>query len=137
MAGYFYSHISTKFIAIIVMQVYPYLVVNDSSVSESRREERLLQLLRMMNMFLEKQKVNNTMLLFICCLFMRGLQETCRRHLMFTVPRVVAVSPQMRLVEVNKYTSWLCSLIVCVYWYSFVSSSKLLQHLIVTLGQPI
>ena len=31
---------------------------------------------------------------------MRGSQETCRRHLMFTVPRVVAVSPQMRLVEV-------------------------------------
>ena len=29
------------------------------------------------------------------------LQEACRRHLGFTVPRVVAVSPQMRLVEDN------------------------------------
>ena len=29
-------------------------------------------------------------------------QETCRRHLLFTIPRVVAVSPQMRLVEDNK-----------------------------------
>ena len=28
-------------------------------------------------------------------------QETCRRLLHFTVPRVVAVSPQMRLVEDN------------------------------------
>ena len=28
-------------------------------------------------------------------------QESCRRHLQFTVPRVVAVSPQMRLVEDN------------------------------------
>ena len=35
---------------------------------------------------------------------MTGLQETCRRHLMFTVPRVVAVSPQMRLVEVKSHT---------------------------------
>ena len=33
-------------------------MVNDSSVSESRREERLLQLLRMLNMFLEKRKVS-------------------------------------------------------------------------------
>ena len=29
------------------------------------------------------------------------LQESCRRYLQFTVPRVVAVSPQMRLVEDN------------------------------------
>lgn len=29
------------------------------------------------------------------------LQETCKRLLHFTVPRVVAVSPQMRLVEDN------------------------------------
>ena len=29
------------------------------------------------------------------------MQETCRRLLYFTVPRVVAVSPQMRLVEDN------------------------------------
>lgn len=64
-------------------QVYPYLVVNDACLTESRREERVLQLLRMMNHFLTKQK------------------ETLRRLLYFTVPRVVAISPQMRLVEDN------------------------------------
>ncbi|KAJ8314001.1 hypothetical protein KUTeg_008562 [Tegillarca granosa] len=64
-------------------KVYPYLVVNDACLTESRREERVLQLLRMMNHFLTKQK------------------ETSRRLLYFTVPRVVAISPQMRLVEDN------------------------------------
>ncbi|XP_065923524.1 transformation/transcription domain-associated protein isoform X7 [Magallana gigas] len=64
-------------------KVYPYLVVNDACLTESRREERVLQLLRMMNHFLTKQK------------------ETLRRLLYFTVPRVVAISPQMRLVEDN------------------------------------
>ncbi|XP_041366452.1 transformation/transcription domain-associated protein-like [Gigantopelta aegis] len=64
-------------------KIYPYLVVNDACLTESRREERVLQLLRMLNHFLAKQK------------------ETCRRLLYFTVPRVVAVSPQMRLVEDN------------------------------------
>lgn len=55
-------------------QVYPYLVVNDSSVSESRREERLLQLLRMMNMFLEKQKVST------CNLIIQYSWRDYRRH---------------------------------------------------------
>lgn len=64
-------------------KIYPYLVVNDACLTESRREERVLQLLRMLNHFLTKQK------------------ETSRRLLYFTVPRVVAVSPQMRLVEDN------------------------------------
>lgn len=64
-------------------KVYPYLVVNDGILTESCREERVLQLLRMLNLFLTKQK------------------ETCRRLLYFTVPRVVSVSPQMRLVEDN------------------------------------
>ncbi|KAK7109588.1 transformation/transcription domain-associated protein-like isoform X2 [Littorina saxatilis] len=64
-------------------KIYPYLVVNDPCMTESRREERVLQLLRMLNHFLTKQK------------------ETSRRLLYFTVPRVVAVSPQMRLVEDN------------------------------------
>ncbi|XP_064648217.1 transformation/transcription domain-associated protein-like isoform X2 [Lineus longissimus] len=64
-------------------KIYPYLIVNDACLTESRREERVLQLLRMLNHFLGKQK------------------ETCRRLLHFTVPRVVAVSPQMRLVEDN------------------------------------
>jgi len=64
-------------------KLYPYLVVNDAWLTESRREERVLQLLRMINLFLEKRK------------------ETARRQLQFNVPRVVAVSPQMRLIEDN------------------------------------
>ncbi|KAK9874414.1 hypothetical protein WA026_002761 [Henosepilachna vigintioctopunctata] len=64
-------------------KIYPYLVVNDSGVADARREERVLQLLRMMNNYLGKQK------------------ETSRRFLNFTVPRVVAVSIQIRLVEDN------------------------------------
>ncbi|XP_035826346.1 transformation/transcription domain-associated protein isoform X2 [Aplysia californica] len=62
---------------------YPYLVVNDGCLIESRREERTLQLLRMLNQFLTKQK------------------ETSRRLLYFTVPRVLSVSPQLRLIEDN------------------------------------
>uniref|UniRef100_A0A0L8IF18 Non-specific serine/threonine protein kinase n=1 Tax=Octopus bimaculoides TaxID=37653 RepID=A0A0L8IF18_OCTBM len=64
-------------------KIYPYLVINDGCLTESCREERVLQLLRMLNLFLTKQK------------------ETSRRLLYFTVPRVVSFSPQMRLVEDN------------------------------------
>ncbi|XP_029107787.1 transformation/transcription domain-associated protein isoform X2 [Scleropages formosus] len=64
-------------------KMYPYLVMNDACLTESRREERVLQLLRLLNPCLEKRK------------------ETTKRHLFFSVPRVVAVSPQMRLVEDN------------------------------------
>ncbi|XP_075538774.1 transcription-associated protein Nipped-A isoform X6 [Dermacentor variabilis] len=64
-------------------KIYPYLVVNDACLSDARREERVLQLLRMLNTLLDKQK------------------ETARRFLHLAVPRVVAVSPQMRLVEDN------------------------------------
>ncbi|XP_033101198.1 transformation/transcription domain-associated protein-like isoform X1 [Anneissia japonica] len=62
-------------------KIYPYLVVNNACLGESRREERVLQLLRMLNHFLAKRKA------------------TAKRQLQFTVPRVVAVSPQMRLVQ--------------------------------------
>ena len=58
-------------------KIYPYLVVNDSGLADARREERVLQLLRMLNHLLGKHK------------------ETSRRFLNFTVPRVVAVSPQV------------------------------------------
>ena len=64
-------------------KIYPYLLVNDSCLSDARREERVLQLLRLMNHYLGKQK------------------ETAKRFLSFTVPRVVAISPQTRLVEDN------------------------------------
>ena len=68
-------------------KIYPYLVVNDSGLADARREERLLQLLRMMNHLLGKHN------------------ETSKRFLNFTVPRVVAVSPQMRLVEDNPHST--------------------------------
>lgn len=64
-------------------KIYPYLVVNDCGLADARREERVLQLLRMLNLYLGKQK------------------ETSRRFLHYTVPRVVAVSQQIRLVEDN------------------------------------
>lgn len=38
-------------------KIYPYLVVNDSGVGDARREERVLQLMRMLNHYLGKQKV--------------------------------------------------------------------------------
>jgi len=64
-------------------KIYPYLIVNDCYIGDARREERVLQLLRMLNHYLGKQK------------------ETSSRFLHITVPRVVAVSPQLRLVEDN------------------------------------
>lgn len=39
-------------------KIYPYLLVNDSGLVDARREERVLQLLRMLNHYLGKQKVN-------------------------------------------------------------------------------
>ncbi|MGH0143484.1 UNVERIFIED_CONTAM: hypothetical protein FKN15_046212 [Acipenser sinensis] len=47
-------------------KIYPYLVMNDACLTESRREERVLQLLRLLNPCLEKRK------------------ETTKRHLLFT-----------------------------------------------------
>lgn len=115
-------------------KIYPYLVVNDSGLGDARREERVLQLLRMLNHYLGKQKVrestrcldillytsdsywswnnyttfcsNNSLILVIInwwdhCKDCQLSQETSRRFLHFTVPRVVAVSPQMRLIEDN------------------------------------
>ncbi len=39
-------------------QIYPYLVLNDPQGSRCRSEERILQLLSMVNLFLEKDKVS-------------------------------------------------------------------------------
>ena len=64
-------------------KVYPYLVLNDSCLSDTRREERVLQLLRLLNQYLVNKK------------------ETGRRYLQFTSPRVVAINPGLRLVEDN------------------------------------
>ncbi|KAK2117156.1 hypothetical protein P7K49_004042 [Saguinus oedipus] len=52
-------------------KIYPYLVMNDACLTESRREERVLQLLRLLNPCLEKRK------------------ETTKRHLFFTAQTVV------------------------------------------------
>ncbi|KAJ4430690.1 hypothetical protein ANN_19281 [Periplaneta americana] len=123
-------------------KIYPYLVVNDSGLGDARREERVLQLLRMLNHYLGKQKnfaiikrpikkcdriytvkevcalVASSSKKSSCTLtmvdtddildcsswwsrFYNRSTETSRRFLHFTVPRVVAVSPQMRLIEDN------------------------------------
>lgn len=41
-------------------KIYPYLVVNYLCFGDTRREERVLQLLRMLNHYLGKQKVTVT-----------------------------------------------------------------------------
>ncbi|XP_055838887.1 transcription-associated protein 1 isoform X2 [Episyrphus balteatus] len=64
-------------------KIYPYLVVIESGLGDARREERVLQFLRMLNQYLDKQK------------------ETSRRFLNITVPRVVPISAQMRLAQDN------------------------------------
>jgi len=58
-------------------------VITDSTVTEARREERFLQLQRLLNLYLCKHK------------------ETARRLLNFTVPRVVSFAPNLRFVEDN------------------------------------
>ena len=63
-------------------KIYPYLILNDSAL-ESRNEERVLQMLRLLNHYLGKQK------------------ETARRFLNFTIPKVVAINPTLRMVEDN------------------------------------
>lgn len=78
-------------------KIYPYLVMNDACLTESRREERVLQLLRLLNPCLEKRK------------------ETTKRHLFFTgrgtsfqkgrrftsnaLPCLLFCSPQQLLLE--------------------------------------
>lgn len=62
-------------------KIYPYLVMNDACLTESRREERVLQLLRLLNPCLEKRK------------------ETTKRHLFFTgnEPCLGHTAPHARL----------------------------------------
>ncbi|KAF7489783.1 Transformation/transcription domain-associated protein [Sarcoptes scabiei] len=64
-------------------KIYPYLVLSDSSITDLRNEERFLHLLRLLNHYMTKHK------------------ETSRRVLNFTVPKILAISTQMRLVEDN------------------------------------
>ena len=100
------------------VQVYPYLVVTDSCMAElMRREERVLQLMRMLNHFLAKQK------------------ETARRFLCFTVPRVVAVAATTRLVEDNPQSLSLLDIYkqvkstCCFYNFAFFAGQRLIQKL--------
>lgn len=76
-------------------KIYPYLVMNDSGLIDSRRDERVLQMLRMLNHYLSKQK------------------ETAKRFLHFTVPRVVPISAEFRLVEDNPASLSLLDIYKC------------------------
>ncbi len=48
-------------ILVIHLQIYPYLVLNDNQVNRCRSEERLLQLLSMINLYLTKDKVSSNL----------------------------------------------------------------------------
>ncbi|XP_033220023.1 transformation/transcription domain-associated protein-like [Belonocnema kinseyi] len=63
--------------------IYPYLIVMNDGSGDARRDERVLQLMRMLNLILKKQK------------------ETARRLLQFTIPKVISLNSQMQLVEDN------------------------------------
>merc|ERR1719510_1277300 len=66
-------------------KIYPYLVISDSGLADARREERVLQLIRMMNHMLGKHK------------------ETYKRFLNFTVPRLVEDNPSsISLLDIYK-----------------------------------
>lgn len=85
-------------------KVYPYLVVHDSIVGDARREERVLQMTRMLNHFLGRQKV------------------TAKRNMRFTVPKLVAVSPHCRLIEDNPAS------ITLVEMFKLYCSKKQLEY---------
>lgn len=65
-------------------KIYPYLVMNDACLTESRREERVLQLLRLLNPCLEKRK------------------ETTKRHLFFTGTKSREISVVLECVLRSK-----------------------------------
>ena len=56
-------------------KIYPYLVVNDSGLADARREERVLQLLRMLNHLLGKHKVRLTKYMYVHCNNLRHTLE--------------------------------------------------------------
>ena len=66
-------------------KVYPFLIANEGNPEktyyEGRKEEHVMQLMRMLNTYLSKQK------------------ETARRNLFFTLPRVVSLSVDVRMIE--------------------------------------
>jgi transformation/transcription domain-associated protein len=62
-------------------KIYPFLISNESNYYECRKEEHIMQLMRMINTYMSKQK------------------ETSRRNLHFTLPRIVSLSNEVRMVE--------------------------------------
>ena len=62
-------------------KIYPFLIGGEAGYFECRKEEHAMQLMRMVNTYLGKQK------------------ETARRSLHFAVPRVVSLSAEVRIVE--------------------------------------
>ncbi len=62
-------------------KVYPFLISNESTYFECRKEEHVMQLMRMINTYLCKQK------------------ETSSRSLHYTLPRLVSLSADVRMIE--------------------------------------
>lgn len=62
-------------------KIYPFLISNESNYYECRKEEHTMQLMRMMNTYLAKQK------------------ETSRRNVHFSLPRIVSLSAEVRIIE--------------------------------------
>ncbi|XP_043460946.1 transformation/transcription domain-associated protein-like [Leptopilina heterotoma] len=62
---------------------YVYLIVSNDQFIDFNRNYRVLQLLQMLNLNLQKQK------------------ETCRRFLQFTIPKMIPLNPHVQLIEDN------------------------------------
>jgi transformation/transcription domain-associated protein len=66
-------------------KIYPFLIANEGNPErtyyDGRKEEHVMQLMRMLNSYLSKQK------------------ETASRNLFFTLPRVVSLSVDVRMIE--------------------------------------
>ena len=66
-------------------KIYPFLIANEGNTEKNfydgRKEEHVMQLMRMLNSYLSKQK------------------ETASRNLFFTLPRVVSLSVDVRMIE--------------------------------------
>ena len=62
-------------------KIYPFLISNETTYYDCRKEEHVMQLMRMSNTYLSKQK------------------ETASRNLFFTLPRLVSLSADVRMIE--------------------------------------
>ena len=64
-------------------KIYPFLISNEVNYNDCRKEQHQLQLLRMLNLYLCKQK------------------ETAKRSLYYHIPRIVPLQADTRLIEDN------------------------------------